>query len=65
MDFFEAVPSGRRPCLLKYILHNWDDERARILLNVRRAIPNDGVLLLIEYCLCDENTPAPAKPLML
>jgi len=32
------------------------DERAgRILLNCRRAVPDDGVLLLVEYCLGGEN----------
>src|SRR5205823_1401257 len=28
-DFFEAVPSGCRACLMRSIIHDWDDERAR------------------------------------
>jgi hypothetical protein len=62
IDFFRAVPSGCRAYLMKNVIHDWDDERARrILLNIRRAVPNDGVLLLVEYCLGDENTPAIGK----
>jgi hypothetical protein len=61
-DFFRAVPSGCRAYLMKNIIHDWDDERARgILLNCRRAIPHDGVLLLVEYCLGGENTPTLGK----
>jgi hypothetical protein len=61
-DFFEAVPSGCRAYLMKNVIHDWDDERARrILLNCRRAVPDDGVLLLVEYCLGNENTPALGK----
>ena len=38
------------------------DERARrILLNCRGAVPDDGVLLLMEYCLGGENTPTVGK----
>jgi len=62
MDFFEAVPPGCRAYLMKNIIHDWDDERARrILLNCRRAVPDDGVLLLVEYCLGGENTPTVGK----
>jgi hypothetical protein len=61
-DFFEAVPSGCRAYLMKNVIHDWDDERARrILLNCRRAIPDDGALLLVEYCLGGENTPSTGK----
>jgi hypothetical protein len=62
MDFFEAVPPGCRAYLMKNIIHDWDDERARrILLNCRQAVPADGVLLLVEYCLGGENTPTVGK----
>ncbi len=62
MDFFQAIPSGCRAYLMKNILHDWDDERARqILFNCRRAIPEDGVLLLIEYCVGGANTPSIGK----
>jgi len=61
-DFFQGVPSGCRACLMRNVLHDWDDERAcRILKNCRRALSEDGVLLLVEYRLGDENTPTLGK----
>jgi O-methyltransferase domain len=63
-DFFESVPGGCDACLMKNVLHDWDDARARqILLNCRRAIPDDGLLVLVEYSLGVENTPSLGKTL--
>ncbi len=62
VDFFEAIPSGCRAYLMKNIIHDWDDERARqILLNCRRVVPEDGVLLLVEYCVGGVNAPSVGK----
>jgi hypothetical protein len=48
-DFFEAVPESGDLYLLKWILHDWDDDRARrILTNCRRAMDENARLLLIE-----------------
>jgi hypothetical protein len=45
-SFFESVPEGGEAYLLKWIIHDWEDEEAvAILRNVRR---NDGALLLVE-----------------
>jgi hypothetical protein len=61
-DFFESVPTGCDACLMKNVLHDWDDAQARhILLNCRRAIPDDGLLVLVEYSLGAENTPSLGK----
>jgi hypothetical protein len=61
-DFFETVPSGCRAYLLKAILHDWDDQRASsILRNCRRAVPDDGVLLLVEYCIGSDNSASVGK----
>jgi O-methyltransferase domain/Dimerisation domain len=61
-DFFQSVPSGCRAYLMKNVIHDWDDERARrILMNCRRAISDDGVLLVVEYCLGDDNRPTMGK----
>jgi hypothetical protein len=61
-DFFQAIPPGFRACVMKNIIHDWDDAQARaILRNCRRAIPDDGVLLVIEYCLGDDNRPCLGK----
>lgn len=48
-SFFDAVPPGYDAYLLKHVLHDWDDSHCnRILVNVRRAIPPEGKLLLVE-----------------
>jgi hypothetical protein len=57
-DFFAAVPSGGDLYLLKFILHDWDDEQsARILRSIRNAIPPDGRLAVVEIVLADGNEP--------
>jgi hypothetical protein len=62
MDFFQAIPPGCRAYMMKNIIHDWDDEHARqILFNCRRAIPDDGALLLIEFCVGGANTPSVGK----
>jgi hypothetical protein len=51
-DFFQEVPPGCRAYLMKNVIHDWDDERAlKILMNCRRAIPDDGVLLLAQWAI--------------
>jgi hypothetical protein len=57
-DFFHEVPAGGDAYLLKYIVHDWDDEHAvAILRSCRRAIRPDGMLLLVETVV-----PAPDEP---
>jgi len=47
---------------MKNIIHDWDDARAcQILRSCREAIPKDGVLLLVEYCLGEDNAPSIGK----
>jgi hypothetical protein len=61
-DFFREVPSGCRACVMKSIIHDWDDPRAhQILVNCRRAMPDDGVLLLVELILLEGDAPCLAK----
>jgi hypothetical protein len=61
-DFFREVPSGCRACVMKHVIHDWDDERAlTILANCRRAIPKDGALLLVEWALPEGNAPSAGK----
>jgi O-methyltransferase domain len=61
-DFFHAVPSGCRAYLMKNVIHDWDDRRATdILANCRRAVPADGVLLLVEWSLSGANLPSTGK----
>ncbi len=48
-DFFESVPAGGDAYLLKYIVHDWNDERAlAILRNCRKAMKEGSKLLVIE-----------------
>ncbi|HEY2387749.1 MAG TPA: methyltransferase [Candidatus Binatia bacterium] len=48
-SFFEAVPPGADAYLLKHVIHDWDDERARTILeNCRRAMAPSAKLLLVE-----------------
>lgn len=48
-DFFTSVPSGADAYLMKFILHDWDDERAvTILRNCREAMTRNGRVLVVE-----------------
>ncbi|KAL5998620.1 hypothetical protein ACLOJK_009563 [Asimina triloba] len=52
-DMFESVPSGDA-IILKWILHNWDDEHCvKILKNCCKALPDTGKVIVIEYILDD------------
>ena len=51
-DFFEAVPEGGDLYLLRYVLHDWDDEKCvRILSNCRRAMRPGSRVLVLEMIL--------------
>jgi O-methyltransferase len=57
-DFFDAVPTGGDLYLLKFILHDWDDERSgRILTNIRQAMHPAGRLVVVEIVLPPTNEP--------
>ena len=54
-DFFEHVPPGGDLYLLKFILHDWDDERAvAILRQVREALAPGGRIAIVEAVLPDQ-----------
>jgi hypothetical protein len=56
-DFFAAVPASGDAYLLKWIIHDWDDERAVTLLkNCHRAMAARGKLLVIEAVIPPGNT---------
>lgn len=55
-DFFEAVPADGDAYILKNILHDWTDERARtILATCRRDMPKRAALLVVEHLICAPN----------
>lgn len=60
-DFFEDVPAGDI-YMLKFIIHDWNDEQCRtILSNCRKNIEDNGKLLIIENVLKPRNQPCPGK----
>ena len=57
-DFFEGVPSGGNLYILKHIIHNWDDERARaILRNCHRVMNSSSRLVIIDRILSAQPGP--------
>jgi hypothetical protein len=61
-DFFERVPTGSDACLLSHVLHDWDDERCRIILdNCRKALEPSGKLLVLEMVVPPGNAFSVAK----
>jgi hypothetical protein len=51
-SFFEIIPSQSGAIILSRVLHDWNDEKANIILkNCFEALPNDGTLYVIENCM--------------
>jgi len=65
-NFFESVPTGGDAYLLRYIIHDWDDERAiTILKNCYEAMQSNGRVLLVEMVIPQGNEPFYGKLLDL
>jgi O-methyltransferase/methyltransferase family protein len=65
-DFFESIPNGADAYFLRHIIHDWDDEKAlRILENVRRAMGEEGRVLVVESVIPPGNDPCFGKLLDL
>jgi hypothetical protein len=61
-SFFEAVPAGADAYTMRHIIHDWSDELCiTILGSIRRVIPPDGRLLVIETVVPAGNEPSPSK----
>ena len=57
-DFFESVPEGGDAYILKWVIHDWDDERSiAILKNCHRAMAPDGRLFVIEAVIPSGSEP--------
>lgn len=64
-DFFKEVPSADA-YIMKHIIHDWDDERAVLIMkNINRAMTGDGKLLLVEMVVPPGDQPHPSKVLDL
>jgi ubiquinone/menaquinone biosynthesis C-methylase UbiE len=54
-DFFKAVPEGGDVYVMKWIIHDWEDEKAiTILKNCRRHMQPNGRLIIVD-CVVPEN----------
>jgi O-methyltransferase domain len=61
-DFFAEVPAGGDAYILKFILHDWDDDACgRILASCRRAIAPGGKLLAVETIIAPPGVPGHSK----
>ncbi|MDD3804345.1 MAG: methyltransferase [bacterium] len=50
-NFFEKIPSHSEAVVLSRVLHDWNDEKASIILtNCFEALPINGTLYLVENC---------------
>jgi hypothetical protein len=64
VDFFQNVPTGADAYLMKSIIHDWDDQRASIILkNCREALRNvqSGRLILVEAIVPQGSEPHMSK----
>jgi hypothetical protein len=61
-DFFELVPAGGDAYVMKWIIHDWDDAKSTVILeNIRKAMNENGKLLLIESVVPEGNQPDLSK----
>lgn len=61
-DLFASVPSGHDAYVLKYILHDWPDEKSLDILRVcRQAMRPQSRLIIIDAVVEPGNEPHPSK----
>ncbi len=63
-SFFESVPAGADAYLLKNVLHDWDDERCRSILDRCRAAMASGRRLLLVEDVVEADTVTGLGPLV-
>jgi len=57
-DFFQSVPAGADAYIMKYIIHDWDDDLCvKILENCRRAMAPNGRVLVVDIVIPPGNDP--------
>lgn len=57
-DFFTQVPADADGYIMKWIIHDWDDDRAAtILKNCREGITADGRLLIVDVVVPTTDEP--------
>jgi hypothetical protein len=61
-NFFEAVPKGGDAYIMKYILHDWNDEACvKLLSNCRAAMNENGKVLVVDNVIAPGNDPSWGK----
>ncbi len=61
-DIFDTLPGGADAYVLKNVIHDFDDTQSvGILRNCRRAMPDNGKLLVIEPALLPGDQPTLSK----
>jgi len=61
-SFFETVPAGGDAYIMKYILHDWNDEQCvKILANCRAAMNEKGRVLVVDNVIPTGNEPSWGK----
>lgn len=61
-SFFETVPKGGDAYIMKYILHDWNDEQCvKILSNCRTAMNEKGKVLVVDNVIAPGNDPSWGK----
>ena len=58
-DFFAAVPAGGDVYMMKWVLHDWSDERSlTILENCRAVMTENSRLLVVDKVMPEQASPA-------
>lgn len=56
-NFFNKIPNQTEAIILSRVLHDWNDEKAKLILkNCFEALPSKGTLYVIENCLDKTKT---------
>lgn len=57
-DFFKSVPEGGDAYVMKWIIHDWDDEKSNtILRNIRSRMQPNGKLILVDCVVPETDEP--------
>lgn len=57
-DFFKSVPAGGDAYIMKWIIHDWDDEKSNtILRNCRSRMRANGKLILVDSVVPETDEP--------
>jgi len=63
---FESIPPGGDVYVMSRVLHDWPDDKAALLLaNCRKAISDDGILLIRDSVLPEGDAASQAKQIDL